>query len=357
MFLLIVVAQTSLAQNKNALISFKKIVNDFGTIKEDDGIVTCDFEFINSGKSPLIVQRVITSCDCATTEWTKEPVLPGASGVVKIAYNPKDRPGKFSKMITVYSNAETSTNVLQISGLVLEHQKTQEEIYIRPIGDLRFKNTHLSFDRIFVDTKKTDTLEYVNMATGPVKVSCNVSGQPFLTVKVTPETVKPNEKGLIIVTYDAKKRNDWGFVVDRFSLIVNDKAINDALISISASIEENFSTLSEEQRANAPKMEMASTDYSFGQIEEGQLIEKEFTFKNVGKGDLIIRKIKASCGCTTVEPADRVIKAGQTSSFKASVRTTGFSGRIAKSITVITNDPITPNILVRMTGIVNPLKK
>jgi len=348
---------SSYGQQKSATISFKETVFDFGIIKEQDGFVTHSFEFENPGKDPLIIKRVIASCDCITLDWTKEPLAPGKGGRLKVVFNPKDKPGKISKTITVYSNAENPTVVLQVNGVVLERPRALEEIYDRVLGDFRFKGTNLSFDRVYIDKVKTDTLEFVCMANETAKIGCKISGLPYLSVKFVPETLQPKEKGLMIVTYDANKRNDWGFVFDRFYVTQNNKDINGGLITVSANIEENFSMLTDEQRTNAPKMEMATQNYDFGQVEEKQLVQKEFTFTNTGKSDLIIRKIKASCGCTMVEPADKVIKPGQSSSFKASVKTDGFSGRIAKTITIITNDPVTPSIAVRIVGIVNPLKK
>jgi hypothetical protein len=247
--------------------------------------------------------------------------------------------------------------VLQVRGVVKERAKTLEDIFNRRLGDFRFKTNHLSFDRVLIDKIKTDSLEFICVAQEPVKIGCELNSLPHLVVKFVPETLKPNEKGLMIVKFDPKKRNDWGFVIDRFYLTENGKNINGGIISISASIEENFSTLSETQREKAPRIEFERTEYDFGTIDEGKLVEYEFAFKNVGKSDLLIRKIKSSCGCTTVAPADLVIKSGKSSSFKASINTKGFSGRNAKSITVITNDPVTPTVVIRMSGIVNAPSK
>lgn len=351
-----IISFPSYAQN-GALLSLKKTVHDFGTIKEDDGKATINFDFVNAGKSPLIVQRVVSSCDCAAVEWTKEPLAPGATGSVSVVYNPKDRPGRFEKLITIYSNAEVPSSVLTIKGFVQEHVKTIEEIYNRVLGDFRFKNTHAAFGRVLNNEVKVDTIEFISAAKEPVKIGSKIVGLPHLSVKFVPETLKPQEKGLMIITFDAKARNDWGFVIDRFGLTQNNKEISGSIINVSASIEENFTSLTDAQRANAPRINFSNPNYDFGTVEEGQLIEKDFSFTNTGKTDLIIRKIKASCGCTTVEPADKLIKPGKTSSFKASIKSNGFSGRIAKTVTIITNDPVNPSVVVRITGTVNPLKK
>lgn len=353
----LVASLESFAQDGKANLSFKKTRFDFGTVKEENGVVATSFEFINSGKAPLIIQRVISSCDCAVVEWTKEPVIPGGNGMVKVAFNPTGRVGKFEKVITVYSNAETPTAVLFINGNVLERPKTIEEIFNRVFGDIRFKNVHAAFGRIFNNQTKIDTLEFIYTGAEPAKIEAKLANMPFLKVTFVPESLKNNDKGLLIVAYNAKLKEDWGFVNDRFTLSQNGKDIPGSVITVSATIEENFLSLNDEQRTNAPKIDIPIQNFDFGEVKDGDLIEKEFEFTNVGKSDLIIRKIKASCGCTTVEPADKVIKSGKSSSLKASVRTSGFSGRIAKAVTIITNDPTNPSVIIRMTATVLPKNK
>lgn len=104
--------------NPNAAdFKFETETFDFGTITE--GIqATHEFEFINTGKEPLIISNVRASCGCTTPSWTKEPVAPGAKGNIKAIYNSAGRPGNFSKAITVTSNSKTPTKVLYIKGNV-----------------------------------------------------------------------------------------------------------------------------------------------------------------------------------------------------------------------------------------------
>ena len=341
------------AQQKVAKINFNISKYDFGTIKEDGGTVSYSFDFENNGQSHLLIQRVVTSCNCTICEWTKEPIAPGGKGVVKVTYNPLGRPGQIGQFVTVYSNSETPTKVLQITGNVLKREKTFEEIYYRVIGELRFAGNHISFSRININDVKTDTLKYVNTTKDPVKLGCNLLGLTHLDVRFVPEIVKPNEKGSIVVTFNAKKRDDWGFVADRFFLTKDGKNLQDGLITVSASIEEDYSKLTDEQIAKAPKIEFEKPEYDFNQIEEGKDVIFNFKLKNTGKSNLIIHKIKPGCGCTTVNPIDNVIKPGDTISFKATFRTHGYNGRVSKSITVISNDPKSSIINLRITGVVN----
>lgn len=106
------------AQKKQAVISAKETSYDFGTIKEADGKVSHTFTIDNTGDGPLVMTRVIASCGCTTSEWTKEPIAPGKSGEVTVTYNPADRPGAFIKTISIYSNGKKGSFILTVKGKV-----------------------------------------------------------------------------------------------------------------------------------------------------------------------------------------------------------------------------------------------
>lgn len=87
-------------------IAFQSEVFDFGTIEEGPSADHV-FTFTNTGKEPLVIQRVQPSCGCTTPDWTKEPVAPGKSGMIKASYGTQGRPGHFEKTMTVFTNAGT----------------------------------------------------------------------------------------------------------------------------------------------------------------------------------------------------------------------------------------------------------
>lgn len=333
-------------------------VNDynFGVLKEEAGEASYSFEIVNEGNSPLIITRVLTSCGCTTPEWTKEPIAPGGRGFVKAIYDPKGRPGTFSKTITVYTNSVPSGTVLTIRGNVTPRPITPADIYPRRLDVLGLTKTHASLNRVYVEQVKTDTIGTYNFGDRPLKITFEAI-PTHISVKAVPETLKPAAEGKLIITFDTRKRNEWGFIVDRFKLLVNNESPQNNLISVSASIEEDFSSLTDEQRAKAPQMSFKEMNKDFGKVKEGETINHEFIFTNTGQSDLIIRKIKASCGCTTVNPKVTVIKPGQSSSLSASFRTSGFTGRQSKSITVITNDPKSPTLMLRLSGTVEAENK
>jgi hypothetical protein len=98
-----------------AAISFETTSHDFGTLAEG-GNGTFEFVFKNTGKDPLVLNNVRSTCGCTVPEWPREPVLKGDKGKIKVSYNTRIT-GSFSKSITVYSNAGDPI-VLNIKGKV-----------------------------------------------------------------------------------------------------------------------------------------------------------------------------------------------------------------------------------------------
>ena len=96
-------------------MAFRDATHDFGTVMEGPD-ATCEFTFKNNGKEPIIIQKAQPSCGCTVPTFSNEPIPPGATGTINVAYHTKGKPSAFTKTITVISNA--GTKVLTIKGNV-----------------------------------------------------------------------------------------------------------------------------------------------------------------------------------------------------------------------------------------------
>ena len=304
------------AQQKGANISFEKEIHNYGKIKESDGKVEYKFVYTNTGSSPLIITKVRASCGCTSPTWTEKPVMPGQKGFVSAVFDPRNRSGNFNKSITVETNAEKPRTILRITGEILPREKTVEDYYPKTLGDLRLETNHFAFVKVYNDQIKKDTLKIYNSSDSKMVVSfTNVPS--YLKLTVSSKELKPKEKAYIIGVYDGAKANDWGFISARVKVLINGQSGNKDYITISAKVEEDFSKLTEKEKANAPKIVFDNNIFNFGETKSKDKIEHVFKFKNEGKRDLIIHKIRTTCGCTTVAPEKTVIKPGESSSFKA----------------------------------------
>ncbi len=332
-------------------IEFEVVQHDFGTFKEEAGNQTYQFKFKNTGDAPLIVNNVLASCGCTSPSWSREPILPGKEGHIAVSYKPRNRPGAFNKQVRVISNGDPATVFLRIKGKVLPRERTLAEKYPRKLGQIRMKSNHLTFTEIKDSEVKTDSLSFINDSEEDVVVALKNVPQ-HLTVQVLPERVAPKQKGQMLITYDATKKRMYGFTMDRIYFKLNGVDNYQNSIGVSATITEDFSALNEEELKNAPVAELDETLFNFGEITQGEKVEKTFTIKNTGKRDLIIRRVRTTCGCTAAQPAKKVLLPGEKTELKISFNSRGKMGRQSKPVTIITNDPNHSTLSIRLTGTV-----
>lgn len=104
-------------------ITFKTLKIERAEIKYDSKEPFI-FEFKNTGKTPLIITNVQTSCGCTAAEKPTEPIAKGKSSKIVVNYDTK-RVGQFTKTITVTTNASTEPIILTITGKVLPQETTE----------------------------------------------------------------------------------------------------------------------------------------------------------------------------------------------------------------------------------------
>ena len=107
-----------LSSIEGAGMVFENETIDYGTIPHNANGKR-EFVFTNNGNKPLVIESTQGSCGCTVPTPPKEPIAPGASGVIGVNYA-TDRVGPFTKTVTVKSNAAgQETKVITIKGTVL----------------------------------------------------------------------------------------------------------------------------------------------------------------------------------------------------------------------------------------------
>jgi hypothetical protein len=93
-------------------------VYNFGKITEGENVVF-SFRFKNSGKKPLVISAATAGCGCTIPEKPEEPLLPGETGVIKVAFHSRGMAGLIQKEVNVVSNAVPGFPNLQLVGEVV----------------------------------------------------------------------------------------------------------------------------------------------------------------------------------------------------------------------------------------------
>ncbi|RPD47752.1 DUF1573 domain-containing protein [Hymenobacter sediminis] len=109
-------AQTKVAGPQ---IQFEEMKYDFGSIKTGD-VVEHTFKFKNVGTQPLVISNIGVSCGCTTPDWTREPVMPGKTGMITAKFNSAGKIGMQNKVLTVESNSAGGNAMVALVGDVKE---------------------------------------------------------------------------------------------------------------------------------------------------------------------------------------------------------------------------------------------
>ena len=78
---------------------FNTQIIDFGKIKQSVP-AKGTFVITNIGKTPLIIEQANPTCGCTISDYTKEPIAVGKTGVINATYNAANI-GHFEKHLTV----------------------------------------------------------------------------------------------------------------------------------------------------------------------------------------------------------------------------------------------------------------
>ncbi|MCH5598744.1 DUF1573 domain-containing protein [Niabella ginsengisoli] len=80
--------------------------------------VTFYMEFVNQTKKPLVVKSVMAGCGCTVPEKPKEPIMPGKTGKIKVAYSAPSA-GPVNKDVEIYLAGYNEPKIVYFTGEVV----------------------------------------------------------------------------------------------------------------------------------------------------------------------------------------------------------------------------------------------
>jgi hypothetical protein len=91
------------------------------------------------------------------------------------------------------------------------------------------------------------------------------------------------------------------------------------------------------EAGSAPMIVFNEEEHNFGKITQGEKVSYSFVFKNTGGSDLVISSAQGSCGCTIPSFPKEAIKSGQEGKIDVVFDSSGKSGMVQKTVTLVTN--------------------
>ena len=113
-----VLTLSAMSQSKvDSVVKFNVEKYDFGKIKLGNP-VTYSFEIKNISDKPVVVSNSWASCGCTTPEKIVDPIMPGATALLKVQYNAATV-APFSKDVYIQFAGIETPKTVHITGEVL----------------------------------------------------------------------------------------------------------------------------------------------------------------------------------------------------------------------------------------------
>ena len=334
-FFLLIVTLAAVAQPR---ISSNKETHNFGQI-EWKRPVTVEYTITNTGNQPLVLTNVTTSCACAVADWTKEPIAPGAKGIVKASFDAKAL-GRFEKSVGIYSNATPSLVYLKFTGEVVQEIKDYTKTHPFAIGNIRIDRDEFAFPDVYRGQQPTMTFSIANLSDRPYEPVL-MHLPPYLKMEAEPK-----------VTLDASKLNDYGLTQTSvyLSRFAGDKVSEDNEIPVSAILLPDFSRMTAKDSLDAPAIRISETNIDLSV----PLIKKKkasynILIANAGKTPLVISKLQVFNSSVGVSLKKTVLPPDGMTKLKVTIRKRDVGNKKHHlRILMITNDPLNPKVEINI---------
>ena len=166
--------------------------------------------------------------------------------------------------------------------------------------------------------------------------------QPVEPIEIEEEEPEAQEQEILSIIDQLEARH----AMENIAVDLKQSVID----AVAAKVIEDFTTLSAEQLELAPKIKFDSKEFNFGTVKLGDVVEHSFFFTNLGKQELNIRNVTPNAGCSVKSKGKSILKNGEKSQIDIVVNTRGRTGKLHKTITVISNDPQQPSIILNIVG-------
>ena len=327
-------------------IEIDRTVVDFGDFLLSDGPKSCSFTVTNRGAEPLTILEVISSCGCTGATWTRDPIQPLGKGKIEATYKNEDGPIPFDKTLTVYFSSLQKPVLLHLRGVPREKSVPLEESYgAFRCGDIGFKSAVFKAGNLEQGGAKSEETTIANLGKKPVKVTfTDIDSDLSLTVEPNPVPARSTARLIFTVTADREK---WGR--NEYMATPRAGSVTGAPLTFWAITKEDFSSLTQEEKANASRPVFKESTSSFGRVKRGTVVKGTFSFKNVGKTPF--RCYKVDSDAPVEVSAVPELAPGEEGTVTATLDTATLpEGEVSVILTLTTNSPLRPIVNLFLVG-------
>lgn len=349
-----VVPQTlSSVQQETLSVEFDAMNWNFGDVEEGGGNVKHVFKFKNISQRPVVVLDVSASCGCTSPSFSRKPVMPGGEGEITVVFDPINRPGRFSKGVSVRLSSNERVT-LNIEGNVIPRQRSVDELYPFDVGEgLRLDSNFHAFSYLGRGESADATVVVYNTSDKDARLELRHTKSSGLLHVELPQVVKAQSLSKIKLSYKIEEgRNRYGMLDDVFAIVVNGKESR-TLISTHAIAVDKYMPIVDDM--SAPSCELSKNFIKFGDVKHGSRVEdSSVELVNDGEVELVVRAVewKSDVVTCSLKAGDR-LKAGERRKINFTYdSSTSDYGVWVDRVSIITNSTERPMLTIRLTAIV-----
>ncbi len=329
-------------------VRFDNIRHEFGSVIWHTPCQV-SFKIYNDGTAPLTLTDVETDCGCTVAQWSREPIAPGAAGVITATFD-AELLGHFEKQVLVFTDAAEEPYTLTLSGDVVRERKGEAENFPYHIGDIYLDTDNVEFDNVRKGDMPVKVINVFNA--GRLSLEPELMHLPkYLTATADPQVIRPGRTGRLYLTLNSELLRSYGLTqtnvyVSRFP---GDRVNrnNEVFVSITLLPEQTYNT--ESQLAIAPRATLDSLSIDMGRIGNKKKLSREVTLTNTGRSPLKVTALQVYNPGLGVSLNKRTLEPGESAKIKIKVSRDAdhFKGR--RRVLLITNDPVNPKIIIDIT--------
>lgn len=321
------------------VLRIDRTVQDWGDVTVKDGPLSCSFEVENVSDKDICISSVVSSCGCTGVKWTREPLHPGEKGSIVATYSNDEGPMQFDKTLAVYVEGIRKPLVLHLRGIVHKKKLPLSETYPVHFGNLGLRKAEIKIGNLSQGEEKSTQVTLANIGKKDIAVSFRELSE-FLTVSPVELTIPAGSTAQIVATVRAD-RSLWGKNFYYAAPVVDGQSYG--ALSFYAVTKENFDSMSETQKKNAPLAEYEGSAAP-APVGPGEKMEAAFTISNRGRAALRLYRIDfdpSQVELLQPEANEATIAAGSCSTLKFRVKTEAMNSDSENLcvVSLYTNDP------------------
>lgn len=310
---------------------------------------TAEFEIKNKGSHATRIVDVRMSCGCTDVEFPREEIPAGSKFTVRVTYDAKTM-GRYDKLVAVYTEGNEEPLLLRMRGQVVREIVNFGGKYDFMLGNVQSDCNDIEFDDVSRGERPQKKIHIRN--TTDENIQPVVMHLPdYLTAEVSPSKIAPGHSGVVTITLDSKQLKDMGLTQTSVFLgaFPGDRVSREKELSVSAVLLPKFDNLTASQLANAPRMNLSTTELNLGAFKGKKKLKGEIIIRNDGNSVLNIKNLQMFTVGLQVSLNKQKIKPGESAKLKITAEERQLKNARSKPrVLMITNDPNLPKVTIKI---------